>query len=72
MGLPNGIAELAELNLSYNLAVSLHAPNDKLRNMIVPANRNIGIEKMLNAADHYFSVTRQESYLRIRVTGRNK
>ncbi len=72
VGLPNGIIKLAELNLSYNLAVSLHAPNDELRNRIVPANRKIGIEKLLNAADYYFSVTgRRVTYEYVLLSGIN-
>ncbi|MEX2285884.1 MAG: 23S rRNA (adenine(2503)-C(2))-methyltransferase RlmN [Planctomycetaceae bacterium] len=57
VGLPEKIAELADLNKSYNLAVSLHAPNDKLRNKLVPVNDKIGIEAILQAADLYFERT---------------
>ncbi|HOP76195.1 MAG TPA: 23S rRNA (adenine(2503)-C(2))-methyltransferase RlmN [Thermogutta sp.] len=57
VGLPNGIRRLAELNPQYHLAVSLHAPNDELRNRLVPANRRIGIQAILQAADDYFAKT---------------
>lgn len=54
VGLPAKIRELAELDKPYNLAVSLHAPNDELRNTLVPVNDRIGIATILAAADEYF------------------
>jgi len=51
VGLPEKINELAELNIQFNLAISLHAPNDELRTEIVPINENIRIENILKAAD---------------------
>ena len=57
VGLPPAITRLAKLNSRYHLAVSLHAPNDELRNEIVPVNSNIGIQTILDAADHYFEVS---------------
>lgn len=57
VGLPHGIRRLAELSPQYHLAVSLHAPNDELRNRLIPANRRIGIQAILQAADDYFAKT---------------
>ena len=57
VGLPERIRELASLGKPYNLAVSLHAPNDQLRNEFVPVNANIGIEAVLAAAEDYFEKT---------------
>jgi 23S rRNA (adenine2503-C2)-methyltransferase len=37
--------------------VSLHAPNDELRTRIVPVNKAIGIDAVLQAADRYFEVS---------------
>ncbi|MGC1274749.1 MAG: 23S rRNA (adenine(2503)-C(2))-methyltransferase RlmN [Planctomycetaceae bacterium] len=54
VGLPEKIRELAAHGKPYNLAVSLHAPNDELRTQLVPVNKNIGIEAILEAADEYF------------------
>jgi 23S rRNA (adenine2503-C2)-methyltransferase len=54
VGLPKGIRHLAEMNCPYHLAVSLHAPNDELRDQLVPANRGVGIDAILSAADYYF------------------
>ncbi len=57
VGLPPAIDKLAETNSPYHLAISLHAPNDELRNRLVPVNRSIGIEPILAAADRYFQAT---------------
>lgn len=54
VGLPEKIRTLAELDKPYNLAVSLHAPNDELRSTLVPVNEKIGIEAVVTAADDYF------------------
>lgn len=57
VGLPDKIRELARLGRQYNLAVSLHAPNDELRTRLVPVNNKIGIEAILDATDDYFEQT---------------
>jgi 23S rRNA (adenine2503-C2)-methyltransferase len=57
VGLPPAIRRLAEMDARYQLAVSLHAPNDELRNRLVPVNKNIGIRAIVEAADHYFEVS---------------
>jgi 23S rRNA (adenine2503-C2)-methyltransferase len=57
VGLPAAIDKLAESNAPYQLAISLHAPNDELRNRLVPVNKNIGIDSILKGADRYFQRT---------------
>lgn len=57
VGLPKGIRHLADLDCPYHLALSLHAPNDEIRDQIVPANRGVGIKSLLAAADYYFDKT---------------
>lgn len=57
VGLPEKIRELAQLGKAYNLAVSLHAATDELRNQLVPVNEKIGIDAILAAADEYFEQT---------------
>lgn len=54
VGLPPAIRKLAETDSRFNLAVSLHAPNDELRQTIVPTNDKTGIDEILSAADEYF------------------
>jgi 23S rRNA (adenine2503-C2)-methyltransferase len=57
VGLPAAIDRLAERGCQYHLAVSLHAPNDALRNQLVPVNDKIGVEAVLAAADRYFEAS---------------
>lgn len=57
VGLPPAIDKLAESDSPYQLAISLHAPNDELRNRLVPVNKSIGIESIVQAADRYFQRT---------------
>lgn len=57
VGLPAKIKELAKLNRPFNLAVSLHAATDQLRDELVPVNDNIGVDAILAAADEFFEVT---------------
>jgi 23S rRNA (adenine2503-C2)-methyltransferase len=57
VGLPKGIRRMAEEGAPYHLAVSLHAPDDGLRNELVPTNRKIGLAAILEAADDYFART---------------
>src|SRR5437762_2973262 len=57
VGLPKQLDRLCELNTRYHLAVSLHAPNDTLRNEIVPVNKNIGLAEIIAAADRYLDVS---------------
>ena len=57
VGLPASIRRLARLDRNYQLAISLHAPNDELRNELVPVNSKTGISALLAAADHYFETS---------------
>jgi 23S rRNA (adenine2503-C2)-methyltransferase len=57
VGLPDKIRELARYGKPFNLAVSLHAPNDELRNQLVPVNAKTGMKAILDAADDYFRET---------------
>jgi len=72
VGLPAKIRRLAEVNKQYHLAVSLHAPNDELRNKIVPTNSKTGIGAILEAADAFFEATgRQVTYEYVLLGGLN-
>ena len=57
VGLPKAMHRLSDMQTRYHLAVSLHAPNDPLRNQLVPVNDNIGIKAILSAADRYFDTS---------------
>jgi len=72
VGLPEKIRELARVGKSYNLAVSLHAPNDALRTQLVPVNEKIGIQAVLDAADDFFAQTgRRVTYEYVLLGGLN-
>ena len=63
VGLPAKIRRLAELGKQYQLAVSLHAPNDVVRMHIVPTTEKTGLQAILAAADYFFERTgRQVTY----------
>jgi 23S rRNA (adenine2503-C2)-methyltransferase len=57
VGLPASIDRLAKHSTPFHLAISLHAPNNALRNQLVPVNAKIGIDDILAAADRYFDAT---------------
>ena len=57
VGLPLSIDRLARADATYRLAISLHAPNDELRNQLVPVNDKIGLAAIMQSADDYFEVS---------------
>ena len=57
VGLVPAISRLAAERLSVTLAVSLHAPDDKLRDTLVPVNRRWKVDEVLTAAWDYAAVT---------------
>ncbi len=56
VGLIPGIRALADLPLPVNLAVSLHAANDTLRDELVPINKRYPIDDLIEACDQYLAV----------------
>jgi len=57
VGLVPAINRLAAEDLSVTLAVSLHAPDDELRDTLVPVNRRWPVAEVLAAAWDYAAVT---------------
>lgn len=57
VGLVNGIEKLMNENLPVTLAVSLHCPDDDLRDTLVPINSRWKIKDVLHAADAYAEKT---------------
>lgn len=51
------IDRLAAEGLPITLAISLHAPNDTIRNRILPSSRHFKIEDVVAAAHRYFKKT---------------
>ena len=67
-----GIDTLASSGLGVNLAVSLHSPNDDLRDQLVPLNRRWKIGAVVRAADAYAAKTgRRVSYEYVMLGGVN-
>lgn len=60
VGMTEGIEKLAGENLQINLAISLHAPDNKLRDKIIPLNKKYPIEKILKAVDEYIKKTNRQ------------
>ena len=56
-GLAPTIRELAAKKLPITLSVSLHAPNNELRDRIMPVNKKYPLEELLAACREYISLT---------------
>ncbi|MCR4605027.1 MAG: 23S rRNA (adenine(2503)-C(2))-methyltransferase RlmN [Eubacterium sp.] len=56
-GLEYGIRKLADERLPITLALSLHAPDDELRNKIMPITASHPLSEVLDACREYFSKT---------------
>ena len=52
-GLVPGINRFSKENLQYNLAISLHAPNDELRSKLMPVNKAYPLEQLFSALKQY-------------------
>jgi len=57
VGLVNGIEKLMEERIPVTLAVSLHTPDDELRDTLVPINSRFKVKEVLAAADKYAEKT---------------
>lgn len=51
------IYEFANLPFQVNLAISLHAPNNEIRDKIMPINKIYKIEKLMKAVSDYIKIT---------------
>ena len=56
-GLVPKIYEFADLETGVNLAISLHAPNNEIRDKIMKINHAYKIEKVMKALDYYIAKT---------------
>jgi 23S rRNA (adenine2503-C2)-methyltransferase len=71
-GLVDKIDKLAQLGLQLTLSVSLHAPDDETRSKIMPVNRAVGVEKLMDTCRRYFQTTgRRISYEYAMIDGVN-
>ena len=71
-GLVDKIDKLAQRGLQLTLSVSLHAPDDETRSTIMPVNRGIGVERLMDCCRRYFQTTgRRISYEYAMIDGVN-
>ena len=56
-GLVPAIDALGDLKLQLTLSISLHAPNDEVRNTIMPVNKAYPTETLLEACRRYYEKT---------------
>lgn len=68
----SGIKKLAKENLQVNLAISLHAPENKLRSSLMPVNKKYPLEKILDAVDYYIAkISRRVMFEYLMIKGVN-
>ncbi|XMB72743.1 23S rRNA (adenine(2503)-C(2))-methyltransferase RlmN [Mycoplasmatota bacterium WC30] len=58
-GIVPKIYEYGRENIKSNLAISLHAANDKLRDRLMPINKKYPIEKVIEACKAYYDLTKR-------------
>ena len=56
-GVVTGIYRLAEENLPITLSISLHAPNDKIRDAMMRVNKKWNVNALIKACKDYIKVT---------------
>ena len=56
-GITDRIDALAKEDLQLTLAISLHAPDDETRNLLMPSNRSRGVESVISACERYYETT---------------
>lgn len=56
-GIVPKIEQLSKENIQINLAISLHAPTNELRNKLMPINKVYPIEKLFKALKKYYDLT---------------
>ena len=66
VGLVPAMDKLTAEGLSVTLALSLHAPDDELRDELVPVNTRWKVAEVLDAAHRYFEVTGRRVEHRVR------
>ena len=71
-GLVDKIYELMKLDMQITLSISLHAPNDRIRNKLMPVNKKWNTDKLLAACREYTNYTgRRISFEYIIIDGVN-
>src|SRR5574344_646415 len=52
-GIPDKIRRYADEGIQINLAISLHAPNNEIRNKLMPVNKAYPVEQVMDAVRYY-------------------
>lgn len=60
VGLPAQIRRFADRKVPATLAISLHAPNDKLRRQLIPWAEHVTVQQLIDAGRYYFDKTGRE------------
>ncbi|MBO7676107.1 MAG: 23S rRNA (adenine(2503)-C(2))-methyltransferase RlmN, partial [Erysipelotrichaceae bacterium] len=55
-GVVPGILRFSKEQLQYNLAISLHAPNDELRSSLMPINKAYPLSELMKALKEYWEL----------------
>lgn len=58
-GIPESIKNLYKENIQLNLAISLHAANDRLRSRLMPVNNRFPLAIVLKSVDEYIKKTKR-------------
>ncbi len=59
VGIPKGIYRLAEEDLGIRLALSLHAPDDETRRLLIPTAQRYPVGEIMEAVRHYYAKTKR-------------
>ncbi|MCD4780729.1 MAG: 23S rRNA (adenine(2503)-C(2))-methyltransferase RlmN [Candidatus Omnitrophica bacterium] len=59
-GIIPGIKRLAEENMQFELAVSLHGSSDKVRDELIPVNKKYTLKKLIQACHDYVARTNRQ------------
>ncbi|MDQ2865022.1 MAG: 23S rRNA (adenine(2503)-C(2))-methyltransferase RlmN [Candidatus Eremiobacteraeota bacterium] len=62
VGLVDKIDRFADEGLQVNLAISLHAPSDRVRSTIMPVNRKFDTESLMAACERYVEKTNRKVF----------
>jgi 23S rRNA (adenine2503-C2)-methyltransferase len=72
VGFPDRLRRIAPTKPRFQLAISLHTPDDEQRAKLVPAMAGVPIEEILAAGDDWFQVTgREVTYEYVLLSGEN-
>lgn len=71
-GIIPGIKRLADENLQIELSISLHAPSDKIRSVLLPVNKKYPLKELIGACRDYIAKTgRQITFEYVLIKGVN-